>query len=108
MALSSKNLPLAVHYQVLFGDLYLMDPRLLPLFNVGTLFHVGESNSYEPDRDQILQEILDVMSRRLPDAPLLFYTGSSAWDRVAPLLDRLVTERRLRRVEDYKSLHIYR
>src|SRR5688572_4556578 len=36
------NTPFSHLYQVMFGDIYQIDPRLLPHVSVMTLFHLGE------------------------------------------------------------------
>lgn len=108
MQLVAGSPVLAARYQVLFGDLYQLDPRLLPRFDVGTLFHVGETNTRQPEAHEITQAILNVMSRRaLNGGYLLFYTASSAWDRVEPLLD-VIADGRLILEETYEHLRIYR
>lgn len=101
---------LAARYQVIFGDLYQLDRRQLPRFDVGTLFHIGETNTVQPTDQQILGAILDTMNARRPGAAVLFYIGSSAWDRVEPVLQQCVdlSAGYLNLEETYKHLVIYR
>lgn len=98
---------LAARYQVVFGDLYQLDRRLLPTHTIATLFHVGETNTRTPTSEAIEQAIRDVYGRGVDNGPMLFYNGSSAWDRVAPILAKLEGDL-LQRADTYKHLVIYR
>ncbi|WP_375460882.1 hypothetical protein [uncultured Enterovirga sp.] len=72
------------HYNVLFGDIYLLNSRLLPVFDVVTLFHLcefrGEKNdAYGGMTDLDLTRLLTDHVR--PGGHILFFPGSYAWAR---------------------------
>lgn len=96
---------LACQYQVLFGDLYRLSAAALPQVSISTLFHIGETWKAEPTPADMVQAIDMVASRT--GSLMLFYRGSSAWDRVEPVLRACESEKTLRREGDFKSLRIY-
>lgn len=69
-------------YQLLLGTLFELDLRLLPEFDIMTLFHVGEmAETYGQVRDH--DNALDALIGRVSRGGLvLFYSGSSAWERL--------------------------
>jgi hypothetical protein len=86
------------NYKVLFGDIYQLEPRLLPEFDVVTLFHLGEfwsekNAAYGAMTDRELA--LSMLEKLVPGGWLLFYTGSFAYDKAAAIADRLEAEGRL-------------
>ena len=71
-------------YNAVFGDIYLANERLLPQFDVVTLFHLcefrGEANDAYGGLTDL--EVTRLFMRRLkPGGYMLFFPGSFAWDR---------------------------
>jgi hypothetical protein len=98
-------------YKAFFGDIYLLDPTLLPTFDLVTLFHLCEFRTEKNDAYGALTdlEMAELLVDKLkPGGFVLFYKGSMAFDRARPVIDKLITRRPLRRVEDYETLEIYR
>jgi hypothetical protein len=104
--------PAVTHsYKAFFGDIYLLEPRLLPEFDVVTLFHLCEfrtekNDAYGALTDLELAEML--VDKMRPGGWMLFYKGSMSFDKARPVIDKLVTRRPLKRVEDFETLEIYR
>ncbi|BCX19133.1 MAG: hypothetical protein KatS3mg117_2815 [Geminicoccaceae bacterium] len=98
-------------YKVLFGDIYQLEPRLLPEFDVVTLFHLGEFRSeknaaYGAMTDGELAELL--LEKLVPGGWLLFYTGSFAYDVAAAIADRLEARGRLHPAGTFATLRLCR
>ena len=93
VALVASDPFVARHYHVLFADIYDLVPRLLPTFDLVTLFHLHEFWSAEHHRHARHDDasLVDTFLGRLsPDGLLLFYEGSDGYARTAQLLARLV------------------
>lgn len=98
-------------YQVIFGDIYTINPRLLPDLDIVTLFHLCEFTDARraeyggcDDREVALR----LLSRMKPDGSLLGYPGSMAWVRAEPIFAGLVEEGLLREPVLWRSLAIYK
>lgn len=96
-------------YQLAFGNVFTIDTRLLPTFDIMTLFHVGEMAAMfgeVRDHDNALDALIGRVDR---GGLVIFYRGSSAWDRLRDeyLLARW-TRGAFEPVEDFKSLVICR
>lgn len=90
-------------YKVLFTDVHAINYKLLPDFDIVTLFHLGEI--YEPGIDSMtMVDVIDVFKNKLtPDGRILAYAKSAAAHLSIPLFDNA-----LELVEVYKDLRIYR
>ena len=98
-------------YKVLFGDIYQLEPRLLPELDVVTLFHLGEfwsekNAAYGAMTDRELA--LSLVEKLVPGGWLLFYTGSFAYDKAAAIADRLEAEGRLLPAGSFATLRVCR
>jgi len=98
------------HYKVLFADIYSLCASALPLFDLVSLFHLGEfgdpaSGGRRNDDEGVLRVFC---SRLRPGGLLLLYRGSFGFTRIQPLLTRAAADGLLSFTEDYKSLSIYR
>lgn len=106
-----ENPHAARYYKVLFGDIYTLTPRLLPDFDIVTLFHLcefySESNAqYAPLDDAAL---LDLFITKLnPGGKLFFYSGSLGFHQASAVIDSFAATGRLEKEEEFRSLHIYR
>lgn len=98
-------------YKAYFGDIYQLDPRLLPEFDVVTLFHLCEFRTETNDAYGALTdlEMATVLTDRIrPGGWLLFYTGSMAFEQAKPVIAALERRRPLERHPDFKTLRVYR
>lgn len=98
-------------YKVLFGDIYQLDRRLLPEFEVVTLFHLCEfwserNAAYGAMTDRELAELL--IDKLVPGGWLLLYTGSFAYEKAAAIADRLEASGRLRPAGTFATLRLGR
>ncbi len=98
-------------YKVLFGDIYQLDARLLPDFDIVSLFHVGEFRTEKNDAYSALTD--DQMVRLLVGklkgpGMVLFYSGSYAFDVAERIANDLVAEGRLEPAGSFESLRLYR
>ena len=111
--LVSENHHIAKSYLAYFGDIYLTNARLLPEFDVVTLFHAGEyigdnttSADYGGVNDLGVARIL--LGRMRPGGRVLFYTGSFAFDKAEAIVTTLESEGLLAREGTFKSLLVCR
>lgn len=101
----------AHRYQVLFGDIYLLNPALLPTLDIVTLFHLCEfTDARRMDYGGCSDaELCDRLLRQLrPQGRFVVYPGSMAYNRAQYIIDDLVGVGRIRFEQQYRSLAIYR
>jgi hypothetical protein len=104
------NPRLGFTYKAYFGDIYQLDPVLLPPLDIATLFHIGEYRTAENDSYGALtdDEMTLVLADRLkPGGEIHFYTGSFAYDRGIAASKKLIA-RGLIDAGKFKTLHIFR
>jgi SAM-dependent methyltransferase len=100
---------IASRYQVLFADLYALDPALLPRFDLVTLFHLCEA----PDdaRPAIVLEATDLirsfLERLNPGGRLFFYRNSTGSPQTAAALRALQAAGALVPDGAHRSLDLY-
>jgi hypothetical protein len=103
------------HYACMFGDIYLLNEKLLPVFDAATLFHLcefrGEKNdAYGAMTDLALSELLTDRTR--PGGHILFFPGSYAFDRADHSAKDVIAawekSRDVERLGMFKSLLVYR
>lgn len=108
--LAIRDAALAKHYKVLFADIYSLSAASLPVFDVVTLFHLGEygdANSAARRLDDA--GVLDLfISRLAPGGLIAFYQRSFAYARAKPLVEQAVARGQIAFVETWKSLAVYR
>lgn len=98
-------------YNVVFGDIYILNPKLLPTFDAVTLFHLHEyrgerGNDYGSMSDLDVARLLTTKVR--PGGHVLFYTGSFAFDPTRELIAAWERDAGVERVGMFKSLLVYR
>jgi hypothetical protein len=108
--LVTRKAEVAKQYKVLFLDIYTLNPRLLPDFDLATLFHLCEfydpvRSRYAPLDDAKLVELF--LGRLNGGGRLVFYRGSMAFEKARGIIDTFVRQGRLRWREDFKTLAIY-
>jgi hypothetical protein len=99
------------HYKVLFGDIYTLDTRNLPMFDVISLFHLCEFHL--PDQAAFVhhddRSLLDLFLEKLnPNGKVIFYDRSNNWPEAKLLIEALEARHEIVPVETYKNLRIYR
>ncbi len=98
--------PISKHYQVMLLDIYDANLNLLPYFDVMTLFHLGEMvEKFGPIHEPATKNLISKVDK---NGVVLFYTGSSAWDRASKVVVGWVKENFLKPSGQYKDLAIYR
>lgn len=98
-------------YKVQFGDIYQLDARLLPEFDVVALFHVGEFRTEKNDEYGALtdEEMVRLLVGRLKGpARILFYSGSYAFDVAERITAKLVAEGLLEPAGSFETLRVFR
>ncbi len=98
-------------YKVLFGDIYVLEERLLPDFDVVTLFHLCE---YRNEKNDAYDAMTDLEMARLligklrPGGRVLFYPGSYAFESAQPVIAKLEKDGLIEPAGTYKTLLLYR
>jgi hypothetical protein len=98
-------------YKAFFGDIYLLEKRLLPMFDAVCLPHVAEfwgpnNVAYGAMTDR---EMIDLLTEKTkPGGYLFFYTKSMAFDRAGPIIAKWAKESPVTDEGLYKSLAVYR
>jgi hypothetical protein len=103
-------------YNAVFGDIYLLNEKLLPTFDVVTLFHLCEFRGDKNDAYNALTdlEVTNLLTDKTrPGGHILFFTTSFAFDWDGPMsakkvIARWEKERDVERVGEFKSLLVYR
>lgn len=103
------------YYNVVFGDIYLLNRRLLPVFDVVTLFHLCEFRGEKNDAYGGLTdlEVVHLLTDHLRSGGhLCFFPGSFAWDRAdhsgKDVVAAWEAARDVERLDDFRSLRVYR
>lgn len=104
------------HYNCIFGDIYLINEKLLPSFDVVTLFHLCEFRGKENDAYGALtdRQVLDILTAKTrPGGHILFFPTSFAFDWQGPtsakdVIAQWEKERDVARVGMFNSLLVYR
>jgi hypothetical protein len=99
------------YYNVVFGDIYLLNEKLLPTFELVTLFHICEFRGPQTDAyggltDLAVTNLLTDKTR--PGGHIHFYTGSFAFAKAKTVIAQWEKQRPVERVGEYKSLLVYR
>jgi hypothetical protein len=103
--------PLAAKtYKVMFGDIYTLTPRIIPNFDLVTLFHLCEyydEGSYEYaelDDSSLLGLFLSKLN---PGGRVFFYKRSSHFAKCRAIIESFVSEAKMVQVDEYKTLLAY-
>ena len=102
---------LAHHYICYFSDIYTFEGRLLPMFDVTTVFHLCEfrstlQDSYGGHTDK---EVLRRLCKQtIPGGLVVFYAGSNGWNETQPLVADAVDQGLIEAVDQFKTLLVYR
>jgi hypothetical protein len=99
------------HYNVLFGDIYLVNRKLLPTFDVVTLFHLCEFRSERTDAygGMTDRDVLEVLTDKTRSGGhILFFSRSWAFPDAQPIIAAWQKDRDVEPIGAYKSLVVYR
>jgi hypothetical protein len=102
---------LAHHYICYFSDIYTFDGRLMPMFDIVTLFHLGEFRTAANDAYGAHSEwetLRRFCAQTKTDGLICFYKGSNGWSNTVPLIERAVKEGLIVADGEFKTLPIYR
>lgn len=80
------------NYQCMFGDIYKLEPYFFGKFDVISLPHIGEMPDearleYGAKNDNDLLSMFIAMMLNF-NGKIIFYKGSSAWDRIKPIVSQ--------------------
>lgn len=97
-------------YKVIFGDIYTMTPRIMPNFDLVTLFHLCEfydeqMSAYAQLDDTLLLDLF--LSKLNPGGKIFFYKESSHYRIGRTIIEDFVNQEKMIKVDEYKSLLAY-
>lgn len=102
---------LAHSYICYFSDIYTFDGRLLPEFDVTTVFHLCEFRSSLQDTygGHTDKEVLRRLCKQTkPGGLVVFYGGSDGWNGTKPLVNEAVDQGFIEENGQFKTLPVYR
>ena len=113
MQLVTEKSHVAKSYLAYFGDIYLTNPKLLPDFDVVTMFHLCEfffpntaSREYGGLTDRTLLDLFTDKTR--PGGAILFYTRSLQFEKAKAVIAEWETDKPVVRAGEFKTLLVYR
>jgi hypothetical protein len=113
VALAADNSRVAKSYLAYFGDVYLSNPKLLPDFDIVTMFHLCEflhpnttSAEYGGVDDRGLLDMMTAKTR--PGGHILLYRDSNGRGATQAMVHAWKNEQRVERLDDFKTLQVYR
>ncbi|MGL4810246.1 MAG: hypothetical protein ACRCXM_00595 [Beijerinckiaceae bacterium] len=104
------NPKLAKPYLAYFGDIYMLNEKLLPEFDVVSLFHTREFRTAQNDAYGALTdlEVMKILTRKTrPGGYILFYTRSQAYAASIPDIDALAQTGAVKEIGDFKTLRVF-
>jgi hypothetical protein len=113
LKLVTEHAKIAKSYLAYFGDIYLSNPRLLPEFDVITMFHLCEyfrQNTASAEYGGLTdRELLDLFTDRTrPGGHILFYRRSGASEKARAVIADWEQASGVARAGEFKTLLIYR
>jgi hypothetical protein len=98
-------------YKSVFGDIYQLETRLLPDFDIVTLFHLCEFRNERNDLYGALTdlEVTNMLTEKTrPGGYILFYTKSFAFDAAEKVIAMWEKEQKVEKVGFSETLLVYR
>src|SRR5262249_41490572 len=100
----------ARYYKVIFGDIYTLTPRIVPDFDLVTLFHLCEYYdkarcAYAELNDSSLLDLF--ISKLKPGGRILFYKRSSHFWKARRIIKEFTERGKLTKQDEYKTLLVY-
>lgn len=109
--LATQNPTITKHYSAYFGDIYTSNARLLPRFDIVTLFHSCEFRSEANDAYGALtdREVMDLFTAQTDaGGHILFYTGSFAYASAEPIIAEWAAQAPVEEIAPFKTLRVFR
>jgi hypothetical protein len=110
--LSTQRAKVTKSYLAYFGDIYLTNEKLLPEFDVVSMFHLCEfffpntaSKAYGGLTDEKLLDLFTAKTK--PGGYILFYPGSMGWWRAEGIIAQWAKRRPVKRIGEFKTLLVY-
>ncbi len=107
---AKRDAEFGARYKLLFADIHTLTERILPEFDLITLFHLGEWVDAD-NRDVWFVKDLDMVKmlvgRLRPGGRVLFYRDSSGKEPAQAIISVLEKLGRIRSAGEFKSLRIY-
>ena len=100
---------LATRYKVLFGDIYTMNPGLLPQFDIITMFHLCEYCREDSNYGQMTDhELLGLFIDKLKLGGIIcFFVGSNHYREAKAIIEDYERQGLIQYLENYHSIVIY-
>jgi hypothetical protein len=98
-------------YVCYFGDIYTFNGRLMPEFDLVTIFHLCEFRSEKNDSYGGISDaevLRRLVAKTKPGGLILFYKGSFAWDNARKIVERAAAAGLIEPAGEFKTLPIYR
>jgi hypothetical protein len=97
-------------YKVIFGDIYTLTPRIIPDFDLVTLFHLcefydAERSAYAQLNDSSLLALF--LSKLKPGGKIFFYRESSHFAQARAIIEGFVEQGEMIQVDEHKTLLAY-
>jgi hypothetical protein len=113
VALVAESSRVARSYLAYFGDVYLSEARLLPDFDVVTMFHLCEfshSNTASPEYGGITDRaLLDLFTGKTRSGGyILLYKNSNGQGATQEMLPAWQRDHPVERLDDFKTLQVFR
>jgi hypothetical protein len=108
--LATGNPTITKTYSAYFGDIYTTNARLLPRFDIVTLFHSCEFRTEANDAYGALtdREVIDLFTQQTDAGGyLLFYTGSFAYATAEPIIADWAKSAPVEEVAAFKTLRVF-
>jgi hypothetical protein len=109
--LATDNPTIIKTYSAYFGDIYTSNAKLLPRFDIVTLFHACEFRTPANDAYGALtdREVIDLFTAQTDvGGHLLFYTGSFAYASAEPVIADWAKTAKVEEVAAFKTLRVFR
>ena len=109
--LATENPALTKQYSAYFGDIYTSNARLLPRFDVVTLFHSCEFRQEANDAYGALTdlEVMQLFTEQTEiGGHILFYTGSFAYEAAAKVIESWAATSAVEELAPFKTLRVFR
>lgn len=111
--LVAEKAQVSKNYLAYFGDIYLSNERLLPEFDVVTMFHLCEfffpntaSKEYGGYTDHQMLDLFTDKTRK--GGYVLFYMASMGWEKTQAILPVWEKAKGMEKVGEFKKLLVYR
>ena len=108
--LAIEHAELSRSYQSIFGDIYLLNPKLMPAIDIATAFHLSEFRNEHQDTyggltdRQVMERLVDMLPA---GGRVLLYSGSYAYWLAQSIARSMALDGRIRHAETFKTIEVY-